>query len=122
VGSGAGSRAGTAADSIDVTGPHNADRACGALDDSGGDAVLVDDDDILAAQRSLGNAEGLFVEPASAAALAGVERAREAGTIDEGAEVVVVATGTGLKDTATAERAVDDDGRTVVADVDDVPG
>ncbi|PSP31787.1 threonine synthase [Halobacteriales archaeon QH_10_67_22] len=111
---------GTAADSIDVTGPHNAARACRALEESGGDAVVVDDDSILRAQRLVGESEGLFVEPASAAAIAGVERARETGIVGVDDEVVVVATGTGLKDTATAERAVGPV-RTVSADPDELP-
>lgn len=110
----------TAADSIDVSGPHNAPRACRALDASGGDAVVVDDEAILRAQRLVGESEGLFVEPASAAAVAGVERARDRGVVGADEEVVVVATGTGLKDTATAERAVGPV-RTVAADPDEVP-
>jgi threonine synthase len=99
---------GTAADSIDVTGPHNAGKACEALHESGGDAVVVDDDAILDAQRLLGETEGLFAEPASAAAVAGLRRARERGIVADGDTVVVVATGTGLKDTATASEAVGD--------------
>ncbi|WP_436924626.1 threonine synthase [Halosimplex amylolyticum] len=98
----------TTADSIDVGVPHNAGKACRALRESGGDAVVVSDGEILDAQRLLGECEGVFAEPASAAAVAGVRTARERGTIAPGERVVVVATGTGLKDTASARRAVDD--------------
>ena len=112
----------TAADSIDVAAPHSAKRACCALADSGGDAVLVNDDAILRAQRRLGEHEGLFVEPASAATVAGVERALAAGVIDPADEVVVVATGTGLKDTRTAGRAAEGGRRVDVdSDPDTVP-
>ncbi|MFB6151420.1 MAG: pyridoxal-phosphate dependent enzyme [Haloarculaceae archaeon] len=112
--------AGTAADSIDVATPHNAGKACEALRESDGAAVVVDDDAILRAQRLLGETEGVFVEPASAAAVAGVERARREGLVAAGAEVVIVATGTGLKDPETAS-AVAGEVRSVPADVDAVP-
>jgi threonine synthase len=102
--------AGTAADSIDVRVPHSADRACRALGASGGDAVVVEDEAILRAQRLLGETEGLFVEPASAAAVAGVERARSTGLIGADELVVVVATGSGLKDAESAASALDDSG------------
>ncbi|WP_415381747.1 threonine synthase [Halosimplex sp. TS25] len=98
----------TTADSIDVGVPHNAGKACRALRDSDGDAVVVSDAEILDAQRLLGECEGVFAEPASAAAVAGVRTARERGTVASGERVAVVATGTGLKDTASARRAVDD--------------
>lgn len=98
----------TTADSIDVGVPHNAGKACDALRESDGDAVVVPDDEILSAQRLLGECEGVFAEPASAAAVAGVSAARERGVVDAGDRVVVVASGTGLKDSASAQRAVDD--------------
>jgi threonine synthase len=98
---------GTAADSIDVAGPHDAGRACRALAASGGDAVVVEDDAILRAQRLLGRTEGVFVEPASAAAVAGVERARATGVVDADDTVVVVGTGSGLKDAETAGAGLD---------------
>jgi threonine synthase len=98
---------GTTADSIDVRVPHNAGKACRALEESGGTAITVGDDAILAAQRLLGRTEGVFVEPASAAAVAGVEAARRRGVVAPGDRVVVVATGTGLKDPASAEQTAD---------------
>ncbi|MFC7138306.1 threonine synthase [Halosimplex aquaticum] len=98
----------TTADSIDVSVPHNAGKACRALRESDGDAVVVSDAEILDAQRLLGECEGVFAEPASAAAVAGVRTARDRGTVESGERVVVVATGTGLKDTASARQAVDD--------------
>jgi len=108
--SGDGERvAGTAADSIDVREPHNAGAACRALRESGGDAVTVTDAAIADAQALLGGTEGVFVEPASAAAVAGVQRAVGAGRIDPDERVVVVATGSGLKDTAGARRTIADD-------------
>jgi threonine synthase len=97
----------TTADSIDVRVPHNAAAACDALRESGGDAVVVGDDAIVDAQAQLGATEGVFVEPASAAAVAGVREAVDSGTVGPDERVVVVATGSGLKDTATAREAVE---------------
>ena len=61
------------------------------------------DDEILAAYRDLARLEGIFCEPSSAASLAGVRRAAQAGRIDSQATVVCVLTGHGLKDPTTAE-------------------
>ena len=98
----------TIADSIDVRTPHNAGKACSALKESNGAAVVVTDKDILVAQQLLGRTEGIFVEPASAATVAGVRTAREDGIIDSDERVVVVATGSGLKDTESAKRVIDE--------------
>jgi threonine synthase len=73
-----------------------------AIRDSGGTAVAVPDEETLEMQRALAAAEGLFVEPASAVALAGLRRLRQEGTIEEGASVCCLLTGNGLKDLATA--------------------
>lgn len=97
----------TCADSIDVGTPHRLTDARAAIGDSGGTAVTVSETAIRNATAKLGREEGVFVEPACAAALAGVRRAREDGTIDSGEDVVAVMTGTGLKDTATARSLVD---------------
>ena len=64
------------------------------------------DDEILAAYRALARYEGIFCEPASAASVAGVTKAAEAGEVDPDATVVCVLTGHGLKDPTTAERQV----------------
>jgi threonine synthase len=70
--------------------------------ESGGAAVAVPDEETLEMQRALAAHEGLFVEPASAVALAGLRRLRQAGTVAEGASVCCLLTGSGLKDVATA--------------------
>ena len=66
----------------------------------GGAIVSVTDDEIAAAWRSLAREEGVFCEPASAAALAGVDL----GGLVEGTRVVLVLTGHGLKDPDALER------------------
>ena len=95
----------TVADSISVGRPRNTVKACSALEASGGTAVLVDDTDILEAESLLGRTEGIYAEPAGATPVAGVRNARENGIIEPGESVVVVVTGTGLKDAASAMRA-----------------
>lgn len=102
-----GAGADTQADSIDVGHPHNAGRACRALGASGGATVVVSDDEILDAERTLGHAEGIYAEPASAATLAGLESAVEQEIVTPAESAVLVITGTGLKDTASARDLVD---------------
>lgn len=98
---------GTCADSIDVAEPHRAAAARQAIEESDGTTITVEDDLIRETLRRLGGNEGVFVEPAGAAAVAGVEAAVDRGFVDHGDRVVAVLTGDGLKDTATALEAVD---------------
>jgi len=98
----------TLADSIQVSRPRNTVKACRALEQSGGTSVLVSDDAILDAETLPGRTEGIYAEPAAAAPVAGVQAGIERGFIDSGDSVVVVSTGFGLKDTASAERAMGD--------------
>lgn len=97
-------RATTMADSISVESPANGEMAVRALAESGGRAVEVSDGEISAAQGQLARLGGLFVEPSSAAAWAGLLKDR--GSIDPGARVVVILTGSAFKDAAAAERLV----------------
>ena len=66
----------------------------------GSTIVSVTDDEIAVAWRSLARQEGVFCEPASAAALAGVDLTDFA----EGTRVVIVLTGHGLKDPDALDR------------------
>ncbi|MXR50773.1 threonine synthase [Halovenus sp. WSH3] len=104
--SGAEQPPGTCADSIDVDDPHRAEDARTALEESNGATITVSDPSIRDALGDLGAGEGVFVEPAGAAAVAGIETALERGLVDSGERVVAVLTGDGLKDTATALDAV----------------
>jgi len=74
-----------------------------ALRESGGGAVAVSDAEILQAQRDLARLEGIFCEPTSAAAFAGLARLAAAGAIERSASVVVAVTGSGLKDPESTE-------------------
>jgi len=79
---------------------------------SGGAAVGVGDDEILAAVRALGQ-EGLFVEPSGAVTLAALPHLVRSGHVDPGARVVCVVTGSGFKDFEQIARMVEIPGRAV---------
>jgi threonine synthase len=97
-------RARTLADSISVESPANGEMAVRALRESRGRAVEVSDEEISAAQAELARDGGLFVEPSSAAAWAGLLKDRA--NLDRDARVVVLLTGSGFKDAAASERLV----------------
>jgi threonine synthase len=88
----------TVASAIRIGFPVNWPKAKRAVEESRGWMSVVSDAEILEAQRALARMEGLFVEPASAASIAGLAKMLEEGTIDRGEEVVCIATGHGLKD------------------------
>jgi threonine synthase len=88
----------TVASAIRIGKPARGEQALQAAEESGGKIIAVSDDEILAMQRSLA-AEGVWVEPASAAGLAGLAAEVEAGRLSlQGKRVVGVCTGHGLKD------------------------
>ena len=95
----------TLADSISVGVPRNPDKAINAIIESEGLTVEVTDDEILDAMRITGRECGVFAEPAGATGMAGVIRLRAEGRLPEGASVVCIVTGNGLKDTANGIKA-----------------
>jgi len=94
----------TIADSISVDIPRNGYFALDKLRRHKGRTVIVSDAEILEAQRYLSRASGLFAEPSSACAFAGFLKARA--ELDPNAQVVVMLTGSGLKDIKSAAKAV----------------
>ncbi|MEO9174729.1 MAG: threonine synthase [Gaiellales bacterium] len=92
----------TIATAIRIGRPVRYTEAKEALTRSEGAALAVSDDEILSAFRRLPATEGVFCEPASAASLAGLVKARAQGLVEDGARVVLVLTGHGLKDPDTA--------------------
>lgn len=88
----------TVASAIRIGRPVNWRKALKAIRSSGGTAVAVSDAEILEAQALLARREGIGVEPASAAALAGYLKLLRQGVIGEGEVTVVVLTGHALKD------------------------
>ena len=95
------------ADSLTVEAPRNALLCLREVRASGGSGVIVNDEDILAAIPRLAGLTGVFAEPAAAAALAGLETALAEGLVDRDERVVLMITGSGLKDVAAAERAIE---------------
>lgn len=96
----------TVADSIAVSQPRNFARALTAARQNRGRFVAVSDTAILEAMRELAQRTGVFGEPAASATVAGVRAAAAAGILDPAADVAILVTGNGLKDTATALTAV----------------
>jgi threonine synthase len=92
----------TVATAIRIGDPASWDGAVAARDDSKGRIDAVTDQQILDAQRLLSAREGVFVEPASAASVAGLLQCHQQGELDPGQLVVCTVTGNGLKDTETA--------------------
>ena len=95
----------TIATAIRIGSPVNWKRALKAIRESGGVAVAVTDDEIIYAQKLLARTEGIFVEPASAASIAGLKKLIESGEIGSEETVVCIATGHGLKDPEVAIKA-----------------
>jgi len=95
------------ADSLTVEAPRNAPLCLREVRVSGGCGVIVSDDEILAAIPRLASLTGVFAEPAAAAALAGLEKALAEGLVDRAESVVLMVTGSGLKDVAAAESAIE---------------
>ena len=92
----------TVATAIRIGNPASWKFAEAARDESGGIIDSVTDEEILAAYQLIAGKEGIFVEPGSAASLAGVIKSVKAGKITAGSRVVTVFTGNGLKDPDTA--------------------
>lgn len=92
----------TIATAIRIGAPVSYIKAMNAIYDSNGYSETVTDDEILSAQKLLARKEGIGVEPASAASIAGLIKLREEGVIDKGEKVACVVTGHLLKDPNTA--------------------
>lgn len=105
----------TIATAIRIGNPASKDGAANALAESNGRIAAVTDEEILAAYQKLASTEGVFCEPASAASIAGVIKQRKAGNIADGATVVCVLTGNGLKDPNIALSTIDKQPETVPA-------
>jgi threonine synthase len=97
----------TIATAIRIGNPASWKQAEAARDESGGRIESVTDEQILIAHRILSAREGIFVEPGSAASVAGLLQAAEAGHVPAGATIVCTVTGHGLKDPQWALKNAD---------------
>jgi len=94
----------TLADSISVDLPRDGVRGVRAARETGGSYLLVSDEEILNAIADLGRV-GIFAEPAGATSYAGLVKAADQGLIEPQDAVLVVNTGSGLKDVKAAMQA-----------------
>jgi threonine synthase len=92
----------TIATAIRIGNPANWGPALEAMKDSSGWIDVVSDEEILRAYRMLAREEGIFMEPASAATVAGLIKSVKAGRFEPGSTLVLTLTGHGLKDPDTA--------------------
>jgi threonine synthase len=97
----------TIATAIRIGNPASWQQALAAREESGGLVASVPDEEILRAHRLLSAEDGVFVEPASAAGVAGLLQQHAAGALEPGQRVVVTVTGHGLKDPQWALRGAD---------------
>ncbi len=98
-------KAKTLADSISVDLPRDGIRALRAARETGGSYITVSDDEILAAIAELGKI-GVFAEPAGATAYAGLVRAAGSGLVGGDDPILVINTGSGLKDITAAMKSI----------------
>ncbi len=94
----------TVATAIRIGQPVNAKKAIRAIYESKGTAEEVSDEEIINAQKILASMEGIGVEPASAASIAGLIKLAEKGEIERGERIVCITTGHLLKDPETVIR------------------
>ena len=90
----------TLATAIRIGNPASWDQAIAARDNSGGLIDSVTDEEILNAYRLVAAKEGIFVEPSSAAGIAGLIKKQAEGKLPRGKKIVITVTGNGLKDVA----------------------
>jgi threonine synthase len=92
----------TIATAIRIGNPASWEQAAAAREESGGVIEAVTDEQILRAHRLLSSEVGVFVEPASAAGVAGLVQRAAAGLVPPGSRITITVTGHGLKDPAWA--------------------
>lgn len=96
----------TVADSILVNYPRDAQLALQALEESGGFALTVTDEEIIQAIPELARKANIFAEPAGAAVYAALKKLAAEGKIERDETVVLVVGGNGLKDIDSALKSV----------------
>lgn len=97
----------TIADSISVDLPRNFYMALDFLMRYKGEGIAVSDEEILAAGKELTSENGVFAEPAATAAYAGFLKQKYSGAIQKDEKVVVLLTGSGLKDINAVQRMIE---------------
>ncbi len=110
----------TLATAIRIGNPASWKQAEVARDESHGKIGCVTDEKIVEAYKLLASSEGVLCEPASAASVAGLIQSKELGLIKDGADIVCVLTGNGLKDPDNAIKYSNSDVKKTSSNLDDV--
>ncbi len=110
----------TLATAIRIGNPASWKQAEAARDESHGKIGCVTDEKIVEAYKLLASSEGVLCEPASAASVAGLIQSKELGLVNEGADIVCVLTGNGLKDPDNAIKFSNADVKKTSSNLDDV--
>lgn len=98
----------TVATAIRIGKPARGEQALEAAEESKGRIIAVSDDEILSMQKMLAKLEGIWVEPASAAGLAGLAHEIATGKFNpQGKRIVAICTGHGLKDPEIITKGMD---------------
>ncbi len=110
----------TIATAIRIGNPASWKQAEEARDKSGGVINYVSDPEIIEAYKLLASTEGILAEPASAASVAGVIKAKKLGLIESGKKIVCILTGNGLKDPDSAIKYSGTEVKKTSANIDDI--
>lgn len=110
----------TIATAIRIGNPASWQQAEAARDESKGAIDCVTDEEIIAAYKLTASCEGILAEPASAASVAGLIKAHQMNLIKEGAKIVCILTGNGLKDPDSAINYSDAEVKKTSSDLNDI--
>lgn len=110
----------TICDSISVKLPKDGLAAIISVRESKGFAINVTDEEVLSASLELASKTGLFVEPSAAAVFAGFKKARAQNKVESNESVLLLLTGSGLKDTSVKDKINFRPGIKVKPDINDL--
>lgn len=110
----------TIATAIRIGNPASWTQAEAARDESNGCINCVTDEEIIEAYRLIAANEGILCEPASAASVAGVIKAKSLGLVKEGSKIVCILTGNGLKDPDSAIKYSGTEVKKTSSDLNDI--
>lgn len=110
----------TIATAIRIGNPASWTQAESARDESKGCINCVSDEEIIEAYKLIASSEGILCEPASAASVAGVIKAKRFGLVKSGSKIVCVLTGNGLKDPDSAIKYSGTDVKRTSSNIDDI--
>ena len=96
----------TMCDSISVKSPRDGLSAVISLNESGGFAVNISDDEVILSMKEFASSTGIFAEPSAVAVYAGLKKAISQKLVGRGDSVLLLITGSGLKDIESAKKSI----------------